>query len=544
MNAATLLVQCLENEGVTLVFGLPGEENLSVLEAIQKSSIQFVTLRHEQAAAFMADLYGRLTGKTGVCLATLGPGATNLITGVADAQMDRVPLVAITGQASTLELHKESHQVLDLVSLFKPITKYSISIREPETIPEIIRKAFKVSLLEKPGANFIELPENIADMEVEKKPIKIQIPQISECSHEKIQTVVNLISKAEYPLILAGNGVIRAKATDALRRFVKKFHIPVVSTFMAKGVIPFSDPLCLGVAGLQMRDYIACAFDRADLVICMGYDLVEYAPCLWNTHKDCKIIHLDTMPAEVDEYYILTAGIVGDISTTLSKISGKASPYSGSWFTSIRQNLIREVEEGRDDNHFPLNPARILWDLKQVLKPDDIVVCDVGAHKIWTARLFQAQEPNTCIISNGLAAMGIALPGAIAAKMINPDKTIVALTGDGSFMMNSQEIETAMRLKLSLIILIWNDSTYGLIKWKQTHKFNHSSFVDFTNPDFVLYAQSFGAKAYRVESAGDIQLILRQAIKEQTVVVIDCPVNYEANLKLSQDLAQYRCPAI
>lgn len=543
MKTAELLVKCLENEGVTLVFGLPGEENLDVMDALVDSSIQFITVRHEQGAAFMADVYGRLTGKAGVCLSTLGPGATNLVTGVADAHLDHAPLVAIAGQGSTLKLHKESHQVLDLVNLFRPISKYAVSVREPETLPEIIRKAFKVSQTEKPGVSFIEFPENIAEMKIEKAfPLPVQSPVLSHPSEAIIIEAAQIISEAKFPLVMAGNGLIRTQASEKLIRFSEKLNIPVAHTFMAKGALPFSSPRCLGTVGLQARDHIACGFDKADVIICVGYDMVEYPPHFWHPTKDRKIIHIDTTPADVDNYYIPQVEVIGDIGFALDEIAKKSQPQCQDWFSPLRQNIVHDVEMGANDENFPLNPQRITWDLHQVLNPDDIVICDVGAHKIWMARLYPVEKPNTCIISNGFASMGIALPGAIAAKKITPERNVVAVMGDGGFLMNSQEIETALRIGVAIVILIWHDNTYGLIKWKQDIKFGRSSHVDFKNPDFVQYAQSFGAKGYRVNRAQDLKPILLQAFKDNTVVVIDCPVNYQANLQLTAQLGEFVCP--
>ncbi|MHC4220379.1 MAG: thiamine pyrophosphate-binding protein, partial [Planctomycetota bacterium] len=327
MKAAELFIRCLENEGVELIFGIPGEENLDVMDALLDSSVRFVTTRHEQGAAFMADVYGRLTGRAGVCLATLGPGATNLVTGVADANMDRAPVVAIAGQAATTRMHKESHQHLDLVGLFDPISKYGTQIRAPEVIPEVVRKAFKLAQAEKPGASFIDLPENIAAAPVEdKEPLRVQSALAPVPPAEKITQAAGIISEARFPIIMAGNGVIRARATDELRRFAETLNIPVATTFMAKGAIPCSHPLSLGAVGLQAQDYVACGFDRADVIICVGYDMVEYHPHLWHRDKRAAIIHVDPSPAEVDEHYIVAAGVIGDISSALAAIAREATP--------------------------------------------------------------------------------------------------------------------------------------------------------------------------------------------------------------------------
>ena len=542
MKAAKLFVACLENEGVEYIFGVPGEENLDVMDALLDSSIRFITTRHEQGAAFMADVYGRLTGKAGVCLATLGPGATNLMTGVADANMDRAPIVAIAGQAATTRLHKESHQVLDLVNMFRPVSKYSVQILEPDTIPEIVRKAFKLAQAEKPGCSFIDFPENIAEMHIDKTVLKVQQHLTPHPPLDKIRQAAQVLSSARYPIVMAGNGVIRARACDALVAFAEKLNIPVATTFMAKGAIPFSHDLALGAVGLQARDYVSCGFDRADVIICVGFDIVEYHPFLWHPDKNRKIIHIDASPAEVDEHYILEVGVVGNIAEALKGIAAESRFHRDRVTPNLRETIVRELSAFANDDGFPVKPQKILWDLRQVLEPEDTVLSDVGAHKMWIARMYQTEHPNTCIISNGFAAMGIALPGAIAAKLVHPNRTVVAVTGDAGFLMNSQEIETAMRIGTPLIILIWNDAAYGLIQWKQMNQFGRESHIGFNNPDFVKYAESFGAKGYRVERTQDLVPILKQAMADQTVVIIDCPVDYRENLKLTEKLGELVCP--
>jgi acetolactate synthase-1/2/3 large subunit len=542
MKAAELFVRCLENEGVDTIFGIPGEENIDVMDALLGSPIRFITTRHEQGAAFMADVYGRLTGRAGVCLATLGPGATNLVTGVADANMDRAPVVAIAGQAATTRMHKESHQYLDLVNLFKPISKYSTQIVAPETIPEVVRKAFKQAEAEKPGLSFLDLPENIAQAEVSgKMPLKIQSPEPPVPPRDKLAQAAEILSSARYPIIMAGNGVLRAKASEELVRFAEHLQIPVATTFMAKGAIPSSHPLCLGAVGLQAHDYVACGFDRADVILCVGYDMVEYHPYLWHPDKSRKIIHIDASPAEVDEHYIVATGVIGDIGEALRAIAAEAKPQAVSQAANLRETIVRELAENAEDQSFPLKPQKIIWDLRQVLGPDDVVISDVGAHKMWMARMYPAERPNTCIISNGFASMAIGIPGAIAAKLVRPDHTAVTVTGDAGFLMNSQEIETALRIGTPIVILIWTDSQYGLIKWHQLRRFGRPSSIDFNNPDFVKYAESFGAKGYRVESAAELVPTLERAIADQTVVLIDCPVDYSENMKLTEKLGQLEC---
>ena len=543
LNVAEVLVQCLENEGVEYVFGLPGEENLHILEALKDSSIQFITTRHEQGAAFMADVYGRLTGKAGVCLSTLGPGATNLMTGVADANLDGAPLVAITGQVGTDRMHIESHQYLDLVALFAPITKWNAQIVRPDNTTEVVRRAFKVAQAEKPGAVHIDLPENIAAMPLDSKPLSKDNREKTYASTRSLNAAAADISKAKNPLILAGNGVIRGNASEALTEFATQLSIPVANTFMGKGAIPYTHPLSLWTVGLQQRDLISCAFDEADLVIAIGYDLVEYSPKKWNPLGNKKIIHIDESRAEIDSSYIPTIEVFGDISDSLHDIvkrcdrSGKEVPSA----ITLRSQIKEDYEQYANDDGFPIKPQKIIYDLRQVMSPEDIVISDVGAHKMWMARHYHSDCPNTCIISNGFAAMGIAIPGAMAAKLVHPNRKVVAVTGDGGFMMNCQELETALRVKTPFVTLIFNDNGYGLIEWKQINQFGHSTYIDFTNPDFVKFAESMGLKGYRVKSAADLIPTLQKALADDVPSVIDCPVDYKENLRFSQKSGDLSC---
>jgi len=542
MTAAELLVKCLENEGVEYIFGIPGEENIDVMDALLDSKIKFVTTRHEQGAAFMADVYGRLTGRAGVCMATLGPGATNLITGFADANMDRAPIVGIAGQGATTRLHKESHQILQLVNLFQPISKYATQILEPEIVPEVVRKAFKVAQTEKPGGAFIEFPENIAEAKVEGAPIEVQKAYTSSAPDFKIEQAAKIISEAAAPVVLAGNGVIRQDAADELVRFAETLRIPVANTFMAKGVVPFSSELSLGTIGLKARDLPWYAFERADVVICVGYDMVEYHPDMWNPDNAKTVIHIDALPAEVDAHYIVAVGVLGDISSSLRGLALKAKPQKTAPFKPVRKAIIEDRSGFADDQSFPVKPQRIVWDLREVLAPDDIAISDVGAHKMWMARMYRAERPNTCIISNGFASMGIAVPGAIAAKLAFPHRKVVAVTGDAGFMMNSQEIETAIRVGTPFVILVWNDSEYGLITWHQMRHFGRPSHIAFKNPDFVKYAESFGAKGYRVERTEELIPTLKRALDDDVVAIIDCPVDYSENMKLTNRLKELKSP--
>jgi acetolactate synthase-1/2/3 large subunit len=536
MKASELIVKCLENEGVEYIFGVPGEENMDLLDALLGSSIRFVMTRHEQGAAFMADVYGRLTGKAGVCLSTLGPGATNLITGVADANMDRAPVVALTAQAGHDRMHKESHQHLDIVTLFRPVTKWNTSLPISDIIPEAFRKAFKLAQSEKPGATHIEIPEDVARMETDTQPLLVQRLHPGGAAPGQIEKAARILSEATYPIVLAGNGVVRGHASEALVRFAEKLNLPVATTFMAKGVIPDTHPLALGAIGLQTPDYVNHAFAEADVVIATGYDIVEYAPRSWNPKRDKKIVHVDMAPAEVDAAYIVNVGVVGDITASLDALTETAKPHSKVHGTPFHQMLHDELEQGRNDSSFPLKPQRILADLRSALADDDIVISDVGAHKLWLARLFPCLQPNTCIISNGFAAMGMAVPGAVAAKLVHPNRRVVAVTGDGGFLMNSQELETAVRLETPFVVLVFNDRSYGLIRWKQMQQFGRPAFVDFNNPDFMKYAESFGAIGLRIGSADELALALRTALNSNKLTIIDCPVDASENVRLTQRL--------
>ena len=545
MNAAMLLVRCLEHEGVRFIFGVPGEETLELTDALLDARIQVVATRHEQAAAFMADVYGRLSGEAGVCFSTLGPGATNLLTGVADAYLDHAPLVTITGQASLNRRHKESHQYIDAIAMFKPVTKWNASIPRADVIPEAVRKAFKIAQTEKPGATHLELPEDVAEQSIADedalRPLAVQAPVMPEPSPSQVQRAVRAISGAKRPVILAGNGVIRRNASEVVRSFARAFQIPVLQTFMAKGVMPDSDPLSLHTLGLIARDYAALVMEQADVVLAIGYDFVEYAPCFWNPRRDKHIVHVDGLPAEVDAHYIVDVGELGDLRLSLPLIQKQLSSSSPSFDSSWARQARKTVTDGFEAElagppSWPMRPQHIMHELRAVLRHDDVVVCDVGAHKLWMARMFPCETPNSCIVSNGFAAMGIAVPGAIAAKLLYPQRRVVAVTGDGGFMMNSQELETAVRLKLPLVILIWRDNGYGVIRWKQQVRFGRTSSVDFGNPDFVRYAESFGAAGYRVTAPTELRPILEQALQLDVPAVIDCPVDDGENLRLTKRL--------
>ncbi|UZW14913.1 acetolactate synthase large subunit [Clostridium pasteurianum] len=541
LNTAQMLVKCLEAEGVKYIFGIPGEENLEVMNAIADSSIEFITTRHEQGAAFMADVYGRLTGNAGVCLSTLGPGATNLVTGVADADSDGAPVVAITGQVGTERMHITSHQFLDLCKMFEPITKRSKQIVRPDTVSEIVRIAFKYAESEKPGACHIDLPVNIAKMPVSacEKPLEKKTQPVELANLTSIEEAAGEIFQAENPVILAGCSAIRNKAAHAVTDFANKLKIPVINTMMAKGIIPFDNKYSMWTIGIPQKDYVNEIIEESDLVIAIGYDIVEYAPAKWNKNGKSKIIHIDTRPAHINKLYQPAVEIVGEISDSLYDImrrtSRKVEPVRA---IEIKEKMFAEHESYAEDNSFPMKPQKILNDVRKVMGEDDIVISDVGAHKMWIARHYNCYKPNTCIISNGFATMGIGVPGAIAAKLINPDKKVLAIVGDGGFMMNNQELETALRIGTPIVVLIFNDSSYGLIKWKQQDQYGKTCSVDFTNPDFVKMAESMYGKGYRIEKAEELIPTLEEAFKQTVPVIIDCRVDYGENVKLTKHLQE------
>ncbi len=547
MKASDVFVRCLEAEGVTHIFGVPGEENADLMMSLLDSSIKFVLCRHEQAAAFAADAYGRLTGKSGVCLGTLGPGATNLVTGVADANMDRAPTVVIIGQGSTKRLHKESHQNMDAIAMFKPISKWAHSIWDADNVSEVVRKAFKVAESEKPGASVIELPEDIAKKETEVGPMQVRRTRRPAADHKAVKAAVDLLANATNPLILAGNGAVRKRAAQQLQRLARKAGIGVVNTFMGKGAMPMSDPHCLYTIGLQSRDYINIAMDDADVVIAVGYDLVEYSPAGWNRQQNTKIIHIDFLPAEIDHYYPVEVDIVGDIADALWQINeelnrrfdgvGKLPLFDIGGRRKLREAIADDFAMEKDDKSFPMKPQKILWDVRQNLPSDGILLSDVGAHKMWIARYFQCEEPNTCLISNGFCSMGFALPGAMGAKIAHPDRKVMAIMGDAGFLMNVQDLETMVRLKQNVVLMVWCDGEYGLIKWKQQNHFNgrHSELA-FNNPDFELLAKSFGMWGRTLTGPGQIPEAMKEAFRQPGPAIIAVPVDYGENMKLTKRL--------
>ncbi|MEP6972841.1 MAG: acetolactate synthase large subunit [Actinomycetota bacterium] len=531
------MVECLENEGVEYVFGLPGEENLDMIDALVDSSIRFVTTRDERGAAFMADTYGALTGKPGVCLATLGPGAINLMLGIANAQLDSHPLVAIAAQARLGRIYKESHQFVDLVSLYRPITKWGDMVTVPEAAPEMVRKAFKQAQTERPGATFIILPEDVAELPVDGEPLTVNFPRDPAPSEEQVHRAAHVLETAAHPVVLAGPGVERDGAMGALIRFSERLNVPVATTFLGKGVFPDDHPNALGTIGFMVRDYANFGFDRADVVVAVGYDLVEYSPSRWNPNRDKRIVHIHRTVAEVDAHYTLVVGLQGSIGEALDAIAGSSDIHAIAGALPPVRGLVREeLERGAADDGFPVKPQRLVADIRTAMGQDDIVLCDTGAVKMWMARLYPTYRPNTCLISNGLATMAFSLPGALAAKLVKPERKVLAAMGDGAFLMSAAEIETAVRERAPFVILVWVDGGYGLIGWKQDIHFGRQSAVSFGNPDFVRFAESFGARGYQIGSAGELLPTLRKALDDDVVSVIACPVDYRENARLIERL--------
>jgi acetolactate synthase-1/2/3 large subunit len=538
-STAELIVECLENEGVTHVFGIPGEENIRLMEALSKSSIEYVLTRHEQGASFMAETYGRLTGKAGVCSATLGPGAINLLLGTADATTNSTPLIALSAQVGMARSFKESHQSVDLVPMFAPVTKWSALMAIPGAAPEMIRKAFKLAQTERPGAVYLAVPEDVEEAAAPPSlvPLRVNVPRADDPSAEQVSRAAQILREARNPVVLAGHGAARGGASQALIRFAQSLNIPVATTFHGKGVFPDDHPLALGTVGFMRHDYANFGFDRADVIVAVGYELQEFNPVRINPSGTTRIIHVHRFPAEVDAHYDVAVGLTADISHSLDALAAavwRRVPAAGG--ERIRELLSDELTRGQQDDRFPMHPARIVADTRAALSREDIVLVDTGALKMWMARLYPTYAPNTCLISNGLSTMGWTVPGAIGAKIARPEARVLVATGDGSFLMNSQEIETALRLRLPFVILVWVDDAYGLISWKMDMEIGHDVDTRFGNPDFVAYAESFGAKGYRISSADELLPRLRAALADDTVSVIACPVDYTANTELIRTL--------
>ncbi|MEE4302487.1 MAG: acetolactate synthase large subunit [Pseudomonadales bacterium] len=543
MKASDLFVKCLEEEGIEYIFGVPGEENADFMMSLEQSGkIRFVLCRHEQGAAFMAEIYGRLTGEPAGCLGTLGPGATNLITGVADSNMDRAPMLVLTGQGSSDRLHKESHQVMDVVHMFEPVTKWAHQVIKAENIPEVVRKAVRVARTEKPGATHIELPEDIAEHDTDAVPLTPRRFRRPVADDKIADRAYETLRNAKRPVILAGNGAIRKRASKQLRLFCEKTGIGVASTFMAKGCVDMDAPYCLFTVGLQAKDVISRAIDEADVVLTLGYDMVEYHPRLWNDRRDKTIIHADFLPAEVDDHYHPEVEVVGDLAHTLWMFNERVDRDGGLSFdlenqAAARRDMQLELEQYKDDTTAgKIRPQKALWDARKVMGPNDVLLSDVGAHKMWIARHYHCHEPNTCLIPNGFCSMGFALPGAIAASFVHPDRRILAICGDAGFLMNVQEMETARRFDLNLTVMIWEDKGYGLIKWKQENSFGKHTELDFGNPDWMKLAEAFGWNGHHITDSAQLAEGLDAALAEKGPSLVVIPIDYNENRLLTQRL--------
>ncbi len=543
-NVAEFIVSCLEAEGVEYVFGIPGEENIKFVRAVTASpKIRFILVRHEQAASFMADIYGRLTGKAGVCTATLGPGAINLLLGTADAQTDSSPLVAISAQVGLNRIYKESHQIVDLAAMFRPVTQWAETIYTPQSTAEMVRKAFRIAQQERPGATYLAVPQDVEAMAVpdDLHPLLPAIPGRSAPDPEAIRAAAALLRDSRFPVILAGHGVARQGASAALNQFVGHYQLPAATTFMGKGVVSDRSPHSLGVMGFMRHDYENFAFDQADVILAVGYELQEFAPERMNPHADKRIIHLNSFLPDTDSHYAADISITADIALSLQALSdalGELPLHNSPAAAKIRDLRQQELENGRQDNSFPLKPQRIVADMRSAMGDEDIVLADTGAIKMWVSRLYPAWQPLTCLTSNGLSTMAFSLPGALAARLAFPQRKVLAVMGDGSFMMNSQEIETAVREKIPLVVLIWVDGSYGLIKWKMDIEEGAHDSVDFTNPDFVKYAESFGARGCLIHQAEQLLPTLNQALSDNGVTVVACPVDYSENMALVNKLGE------
>lgn len=541
MNGAELFVKCLEAEEVKYIFGVPGEENANLLLALEHSPIRFMLTRHEQSAAFMAEVYGRLTGEAGVCMSTLGPGATNTVTGVATANIDRSPLVVITGQSDVQRQHKESHQRMDVVSLFRPITKSAVPVLHPDNIPEVVRQAFKLAMREKPGACHIEISNDIAALPVRTNPLTRNYIRRSVADDKIVDIAMDVIRSAKSPIILAGNGALRTKASKQLRLFTEKTGIGVISTFMGKGSISRQAPECVFTIGLQTQSLANGSIWDADVVITVGYDLVEFPPRLWNRFDMKRVVHIDFLPAVVDRDYQLEAEVIGDIAHTLwmlnERIDANPIHFDVHRQRQIRARMLELFADYKDDRtEGTIRPQKAIWDIREAMGPADILLSDVGTHKMWIAQYYHCDEPNTCLIPNGFCSMGSALPGAIAAKLVFPERRIMAVCGDGGFAMNVQELETAVRFGTNIVVVVWVDNAFNLIQWKQQLNYGRSTDNSFGNPDFVKLAESYGWAGFYAANSVDLAPMLERAFNAGKPALVAVPIDYRENEVLDDRL--------
>jgi acetolactate synthase I/II/III large subunit len=534
MKASDLFVKALEAEGVEYVFGIPGEENLDLLDSLRNSPIELILTRHEQAAGFMAATYGRLTGKAGVCMSTLGPGATNLVTPAAYAQLGAMPIVMITGQKPVKKSKQGHFQIIDAVDMMRPITKFTQQLVSGNNIPARVREAFRTAVEERPGATHLELPEDVAAEDTDLPLLELSQVRRPTAEDKAIRFAIEMISAAKSPLILIGAAANRKLTSKMLREFIDKTGIPFFTTQMGKGVVDERDPLFMGNAALSANDYVHRAIEAADLIINVGHDVVEKPPFFMG--KDGrKVIHVNFTSAKVDPVYFPQLEVVGDIANSIWRIKEGIEVQSG-WdfarFETVKEHVETSLADGADDDRFPLYPQRLVADVRKVMPSDGIIALDNGVYKIWFARNYKAHRPNTVLLDNALATMGAGLPSAMAARLVFPDKKVLAICGDGGFMMNSQELETAVRLKMNIVVLVLRDDAYGMIKWKQTNMHFENYGLDYGNPDFVKYAESYGAEGHRVETAASLVPLLEKCLKTPGVHLIDAPVDYSDNDKI------------
>jgi len=547
MKASDIFVKALEREGVEYIFGIPGEENLDFLNSLRDSSIKLILTRHEQGAGFMAATYGRLTGKPGVCLSTLGPGATNFVTPAAYAKLGAMPMAMLTGQKPIHKSKQGRFQIVDIVDMMKPLTKYTKQVAHGVLVASTVREAFKIAQDERPGHVHIELPEDVADHHVDDTHIidpKNERRPVAD--YKSLLRAKEMIEAAKNPMILVGAGANRKLIAKQLKNFAEKLQIPVFCTQMGKGVFDERSPLFIGTAALSSKDYLHCAIDKADLIINVGHDVVEKPPFFMEPNSDQKVIHINFSPSEIDNVYFPQLDVVGDIATTLWELFEQVEPqdFDTSYSFKVRDLIQEHIAEKANDPRFPLIPQRIVSDIRDTMEEEDIITLDNGMYKLWFARNYPVYKPNTILLDNALATMGAGLPSAMTAALLNPNKRIAAICGDGGFMMNSQEIETAVRMGLNLVVIILNDQAYQMIKWKQNGMGFEDFGLDFNNPEFVKYAESYGAHGHQITSADEFKTTLESCFKAGGVHLIDLPIDYSENVKvLTEELQNKSCPA-
>jgi acetolactate synthase I/II/III large subunit len=535
MKASDLLVRCLEEEGVEFVFGIPGEENLDFLDSLRSSKIKLVITRHEQAAGFMAATVGRLTGKAAVALSTLGPGATNFTTAAAYAQLGGMPMVMISGQKPIRSNKQGMFQIVDIVSMMEPLTKFTSQVKYENKIPALVREAFSKAQEERCGATHLELPEDIAAADTNAEVVEVSKTDTPKASDRAIDNIAELIKKAKNPLLLIGAGANREHLCDSFQTFLDKTGMYFFTSQMGKGAVDERSPHFLQTTALSANDYVHCAVNQADLIIAVGHDPIEKPPFIMEEGGP-EVIHINYFPARSDDLYFPQHEVIGPICDSMYRLAQKLDGHEGwdmSYFEKLKGSVDELIKQEFENDSFPIIPQRIVADVRKVMPDDGIVALDNGMYKIWFARHYPTYLPNTLLLDNALASMGAGLPSAMAAKLVYPDRKVVAICGDGGFMMNSQEIETAIRLKLDLVVLIVTDNAYGMIKWKQGNMEMEDFGLDFANPDFVKYAESYGAKGHKVEKVEDLEELLRKSLEEGGVHLIDVPIDYSENSKVS-----------